>query len=33
MSLKGLKWKKDMVNKLRDQITYIIEEWQNETEN
>lgn len=27
MSLKGFKFKKDMVEKLRDQITYIIEEY------
>lgn len=27
MSLKGLKYKKDMVEKLRLQITYIINEW------
>jgi hypothetical protein len=34
MSLKGLKYKKDMVQKLYDQITYIINEWQeNENEN
>jgi hypothetical protein len=34
MSLKDLKYKKDMVQKLYDQITYIINEWQeNENEN
>lgn len=33
MSLKGFKWKKDMVLKLSEQITYIIEEYVNETEN
>lgn len=27
MSLKGLKYKKHMVEKLRDQITYIVNEW------
>lgn len=34
MCLKGLKYKKDMVQKLYDQITYIIDEYkENETEN
>jgi hypothetical protein len=28
MSLKGLKYKKEMVEKLYDQITYIINEWE-----